>query len=177
MEANKNQGRLIEIVTLAKSYCDLCENALSYNKSEFIDRALDLLPRLYWNFFDIETSGISLDEYDYFSSYVDEEFYENIRSHIAGLIGGDDIFLETFEEDMRYSETPISASISENMADIFQPLFNFISIVRDSEGSQMEDAYISCKEEFESYWSQSLCNVLKALNNLKYGNRIIEDYD
>lgn len=173
-----SSGRLLEIVTLAKSYCDLCESASEYSKAEFIDRSLDILPRLYWNFFDLEAPGLSLRDFDFFSSYVDEEFYEDIRKHIAALMGGDDVFLDTFEQDMQYSETPISASIAEGMADLFQPLYNFISIVKDSEGEQMEDAYINCKEDFENYWSQTLCNLLKALNNLKYGQRLTdEDYD
>ena len=178
MDSDNTSQRLIEIVGLVKSYCELCESSSEYGKLEFIDRALDLLPRIYWNFFDMEAPGVALDDFDYFSSYVDEELYEDVRSRIAALMGGDDMFLDTFEQDMKYSETPISASIAESMADIFQPLYNFISIVKDSEGAQLEDAYINCKEDFENYWSQTLCNLLKALNNLKYGNRINEeDYD
>ena len=69
---------------------------------------------------------------------------------------------------MRYSDTPIAASISENLADIFQPLFNFISIVKDSEGEAAEDAYVDCWDNFAGYWSQTLCNVLRALNHIKY---------
>ena len=160
-------NRLIEITGLAKSFCELCETAREYTKEEFTDRALDLLPRIYWNFFDL-SAGVSLGEEEYFSEYVDEPLYDSIRNSIAAVMGGSDTFLETFEEDMKYSETPITASISECMADLYQPLFNFVSIVQDSEGSQLESAYIYCKEEFENYWSQTLCNALKALNNVKY---------
>ena len=163
-------NRLLEVVSLSKSYCDLCQGVLEYTKGEFTDHALNLLPRIYWNFFDLE-AGVSLGEADYFSEYVDESLYGHIQSSIASLMGSSDTFLETFEEDMKYSETPISSSISECMADIFQPLFNFVSIVHDSEGSQMQEAFISCKEDFETYWSQTLCNVLRALNNVKYTER------
>lgn len=171
---NNDTTRLLDIVSLAKNYCETCQEALQYSKSEFTDRMLDLLPRIYWNFFDL-SAGVSLGEMDYFSDYVDENLYEEVRRGIASVMGASDIFLETFEEDMKYSETPISASVSESLADIFQPLFNFISIVHDSEGSQMEEAFISCKEDFENYWSQTLCNVLRALNNIKYGLREEDD--
>lgn len=171
----KNEtSRLIETVSLSKTYCELCESALEYSKEEFTDRSLDLLPRIYWNFFDL-TAGVSLEELDYFSDYVDEILYERIKKGIATVMGESDTFLETFEEDMKYSDTPISSSISECMADLYQPLFNFISIVHDSEGSQMEEAFINCKEKFENYWSQTLCNVQRALNNVKYHSNI-EDY-
>lgn len=169
-----NRNRLLEITALAKSYCELCQEASEYSKLELTERTLDLLPRIYWNFFDLE-AGVSLEENEYFTSYVDEEIYESIRSRIAKVMGVDDTYLDTFEEDMRYSDTPISASISEGMADVFQPLFNFVSIVKDSDGEQMEEAYINCKDDFESYWSQTLCNVMKALNNIKYGNTLNED--
>ena len=171
---NQNSNRLLEIVSLTKSYCELCEGALEFSRGEFTDHALNLLPRIYWNFFDI-TMGVSLDE-DYFYDYVDETLYEDIKHGIASVMGSADIFLETFEEDMKYSDTPISASISECMADIYQPLFNFVSVVHDSEGAQIEEAFIKCKDDFETYWSQTLCNVLKALNNIKY-RLSEEEYD
>lgn len=173
---NAETNRLIEIVDLAKNYCELCETALEYDKMEFTDRVLDLLPRLYWNFFDL-SAGVSLGESEYFSDYVDETLYGRVQSGISSVMGSSDTFLETFEEDMKYSETPIAASISECLADIFQPLYNFISIVHDSEGSQMEEAFISCREDFENYWSQTLCNALKALNNVKFGMKEENDFD
>lgn len=138
-------------------------------KEEFIDRMLNCLPRIYWEFFDISADElVTLEEWDYQPDYVDEDYYESIRRHIEAVMGPDDIFLETFEEDMKYSETPIAASISESLADLFQPLYNFISVVKDTEGEKLIEAYINCKEDFISYWSQTLCNVLRALNHIKY---------
>ena len=122
-----------------------------------------------------EYSPVSLEEDDedrkYYPSYIDEDYYESVRRHIEALLGPDDVFLETFEEDMKYSDTPIAASISECLADIFQPLYNFISIVKDTDGDELEGAYRECKENFVAYWSQTLCNVLRALNHVYY-NRI-----
>ena len=166
-----NKSRLLEIVSLSTEYCSVCENAGEFEKDEFIDRLLNLLPRIYWEFFDLVPSEIMLEDESYFGSYLEEDYYESIRRHIESLLGEDDVFLETFEEDMKYSDTPIGASIAESLSDIFQPLFNFISIVRDSEGQQMSDAYIICREQFCEYWSQTLCNVLRALNHIKFSNR------
>ena len=167
-------NRLIDLVSLSKSFCETCRDSYQYTKYEFVDRMLDLLPRIYWNFFDI-SAGISLGENDFFSDYVDETLYNEIKGGISAVMGGDDTFLETFEEDMKYSETPITATISESLADLFQPLFNFVSVVHDSEGEQLQEVFISCKEDFESYWSQTLCNVLRAINNIKYSYREEED--
>ena len=171
MEEDIIRHRLIDLTSLAADYCSTCETAREMERGEFIDRMLDCLPRIYWNFLDLSAEEmVTLDEIDYFSSYVDEDYYESIRRNIETLLGLDDVFLETFEEDMKYSDTPIAASISESLADLFQPLFNFISIVKDTEGDKIVEAYMQCHEDFESYWSQTLCNVLRALNHLKFNN-------
>lgn len=169
MEEDIVRHRLLGITSLAADYCAVCETAREMERDEFVDRMLNSLPRIYWEFLDLGCDDmVSLDEFDYFSSYVDEDYYESIRRNIETLLGPDDVFLETFEEDMKYSDTPIAASIAESLADLFQPLFNFISIVKDTEGDKITEAYMQCHEDFESYWSQTLCNVLRALNHLKY---------
>ena len=157
------------VTRLCADYCAVCENAAELEKMELVERMLDLLPRIYWEFFDISAEDlVVLEEWGYRPDYVDEDYYESIRRHIEMSLGPDDTFLETFEEDMKYSETPIAASISESLADIFQPLFNFISVVKDTDGDSLVEAYMACKEDFETYWSQTLCNVLRALNHVKY---------
>lgn len=167
MEAKE---KIIAVTALSADYCRTLENCREFEMSEFIDRVLNLLPRLYLAYTDVvpeENPALEEDE-EYFESYVDEDFYESIRRNVETVLGPDDTFLETFEENMKYSDTPIAASISECLADIFQPLYNFISIVKDTEGEKLEAAYKECRENFESYWAQTLCNVLRAVNNLKY---------
>ena len=169
MTEDNIRRRLMTVTAYAADYCTACERAGDMERDEFVDRMLDLLPRIYWEIFDITTEDVvTLGETDYFSTYVDEDYYDSIRRHMEALLGADDVFLETFEEDMKYSDTPIAASIAESLADIFQPLFDFISVVKDTDGDKITEAYLQCKEDFESYWSQTLCNVLRALNHIKY---------
>lgn len=171
MNEDNIRTRLLNVTSLAADYCAICENASEMEKKEFIDRMLNILPRIYWEFFDITADDlVALEEWDYLPDYVDEDYYESVRRHIEAILGPDDMFLETFMEDMKYSDTPIAASISESLADLFQPLFNFISVVKDTEGDKIVEAYIVCKDDFITYWSQTLCNVLRALNHLKYNS-------
>lgn len=160
---------LIKTVSLITEFCNIVENAREFEKEEFVGRILYCLPQIYLDFLKFAPETVSLDgDYGFYQSYVDEDFYEEIRRNVAAVIGEDDIFLETFEEDMKYSDTPIASSISESLADIFQPLYNFISIVKETDGEEIEGAMRECRESFELYWSQTLCNVLRALNNLKF---------
>lgn len=169
MTDSELRSQLLGVTALASQYCISLENAENSERDDFIKEMLQLLPKLYIEFSDLDEDELEASlEYEYFPSYVDEEFYDSIRRKVETVIAPDDIFLETFEEDMKYSDTPIAASISESLADIFQPLYNFISIVKESEGEQAQDAFRECKENFESYWAQTLCNVMRALNHLRY---------
>lgn len=170
MNDTETTSRLLAVSALAADYCAALENSRNAVKSDFVTEMLDLLPRLYWNFSDLvvdtdhhEEAGLG-----YFPEYVDEDFYDAVRRNVESVLGEDDVFLETFEQDMKYSDTPIAASIAECLADIFQPLYNFLSVVRESDGEQAAGAYAECRENFAAYWSQTLCNVMRALNHLRY---------
>lgn len=161
--------QLIELSTLSANYCAVVENVLNYDKTEFINQVLNLLPRLYVGFLAINVDDIpdSINE-GYYAEYVDEARYDEVKQNIGSLIGEDDVYLETFQEDMKYSEHPVAATISESLADIFQPLYNFVGIVVDLGEDEIEGAGKECVEQFARYWSQILCNVMRALNEIKY---------
>ena len=169
MKENEINARLMNLTALCAKYCAAVENCQESEQEEFVKEMLDYLPRIYLEFSDIESEEVAPGlEFEYFPTYVDEDFYESVRRNVEMLMGENDTFLETFEEDMKYSDTPVAASISESLADIFQPLYNFISVVKDSEGENAGGAFAECKENFEGYWSQTLCNVMRALNHIRY---------
>ncbi len=163
--------RLINLVALCSEYCAALENSREMEKSDFVYSLLGYLPRIYFEFHDIdeEESAASFDEWSIgLTDHLDEMQYEAIRLQLAAVFGEDDTYLETFERDMKYSDSPIATTISENLADIYQPLYNFVAEVRESEGGSLEEAFRACKDAFKEYWSQTLCNVLRAVNNLEY---------
>lgn len=158
--------RLINLVALGAEYCSTVENCIEMELKELVDNLLGIMPRIYYEFHDIDAGeSASLDEWGTgVSEHLDEEQYENVRIQLAAAFGEEDTYLETFEKDMKYSDTPIATTISENLADLYQPLFDFVVEVRESEGDNLEEAYRACKEGFKEYWSQTLCNVMRALN-------------
>lgn len=168
MENFKN--RLINLVAICSDYCVTLENSRELDKDELVASMLNYLPRIYWEFADIEApEDNSLEEWgSSLTEHLDEEQYDSVRSALASTFGEDDTYLETFEKDMKYSDTPIATSISENLADIYQPLYNFVVEVRESAGDSLEDAFRECKESFMQYWAQTLCNALRPLNALRY---------
>ena len=164
-QQDNNTNALYETVALAARYCAEVAAAPQQDKEEFVSSMCTLLPRLYTAFGAYEPR---CDAPDYLTDYVDEEYYNAIRGAVAALMGEDDTYLETFHEDMKYSDTPIAASVSEGLADIFQDLYNFTEAVKESDGEQLEEAYALCRENFRLYWSHTLCNTLRPLNALRY---------
>ena len=69
---------------------------------------------------------------------------------------------------MKYSDTPIAASVSEGLADLFQVCYNFLESIKDVPEELIEQGIVAMKEDFEGYWSRILCNVLRPLNQVRY---------
>ena len=69
---------------------------------------------------------------------------------------------------MQYSDTPIAAFISENLADIYQDMGNFISLFRQGNEEVMLEAIAICRTNFREFWGQQLFNALKALHFIRY---------
>ena len=159
----------LAFIALCNEYCAAVEDVRESDKDDFVQSMLRLLPRLYISATDLKVEA--LDEEDaYLEPILDEDYYESVRCGIENLMGPEDIFLEVFEEDMKYPDTPIAASISESLADIFQVLYNFVGMVKEAPEHLIPMALVAVRDEFQGYWSRILCNVLRALNQLRYNS-------
>lgn len=155
----------IAFTGIATEYCRTIQQAT--DRDELVDAMIRLLPRLYIMATDMAGS-VTDDDDAWLDQSLDEDGYEQVRSSLASLLEDDDIYLDTFEEDMKYSDTPVSASIAEGLADLFQVLFNFVETLRDATDSTATAAIASVTDDFRNYWSQTLVNVMRPLNALKY---------
>lgn len=157
----------IAFMALCKEYCVAIENAAETEPADFIDTMLRLLPRLYISASDITSPGIETD--CYITPALNEDYYDAVRRRIEIVMGEDDTYLEVFLDDMKYSDTPIAASISEGLADLFQEFYNVLSMVdADAPTGTLTEIATAAKENFQLYWSRTLCNILRALNEIKY---------
>jgi hypothetical protein len=158
----------IMFIGLANEYCNLVENSEDFEKEQFVEQMLKILPRIY-----ISASDLELPIYEdslYIEPRLEEVYYDSVRRNMERILGEDDTVLEAFEEDMKFSDTPIAVSISEYLADIFQDLYNFVHSVKDAPQSHINDFLCVCKENFDAYWGQKLCNALRALHAVKYNS-------
>ena len=77
--------------------------------------------------------------------------------------------------DMKYSDQPITKYISEDLADIYQDIKDFIFVFQLGLNETMNDALAICQENFALYWGQKLVNTLRALHDVKYAQADSED--
>ena len=142
------------------------ERARDMKRYDFVDTALKILPLLYLKATLLPPcEPIGEDEPE---TFVTEEDYELIRRAIAGVLGAKDDYLEVFLPDMVYSDTPIKKCISEDLADIYQDLKDFISVFQLGLNETMNDSLVVCKEHFREFWGQRLVNTMRALHDVKY---------
>ncbi len=157
---------VVEFVTVGVQYCSYLESFENDTLSSLTDKLTKLLPLLYLKATLLPEIEIEYEIYP--EVIVTEDDYNYILSRLFNVYKSDDTYLEVFLEDMKYSDTPISASISEDIADIYQDIKNFISIYEQGIEENMAEALFTCNENFKLFWGQKLVNVLRALHSLKY---------
>lgn len=156
----------VEFVTVAAECCGFLERAGEHPRRAFVDTALKFLPLLYLKAL-LLPAGERIDHFDP-ERFVTEGDYERVRSSIAVLMGEKDDYLDVFLEDMVYSESPIHQNISETLADIYQPLKDFVCVYQLGLDQTMNDALVICAEQFAEFWGQRLVNVLRALHEVRF---------
>ena len=156
------QQPAIEFVTVAVQLCIYLEQIEEQGKSEFVEKMLCLLPLLYLKARLLPKATEELDGFP--ERFVSEQEYEDIRQKVAQCMGEHDTYLEVFVEDMRYSDEPITAFVSENIADIYQEVKDLACNYQTRDEAVMNDALVNCIEAFEQHWGQKLLNVLRPLH-------------
>lgn len=163
----------IEFVTVAAEYCGFIERSREVGKQSFVDTALKILPLLY-----LKASLLPECELmgeDDLETFVTEDDYEYVRRSIAKVLGAQDDYLEVFHPDMAYSDTPIKKCISEDLADIYQDLKDFIGVFQSGLNVTMNDSLCVCREHFAEFWGQRLVNTMRALHDVKYHSSSEDD--
>ena len=157
---------VVEFVTVAAEFCKFLEQAEAMKRDTFVDTALKILPLLYLKAAMLPETEMIGDEAP--ESYVTEEIYEVLRINLADLLAEKDDYLDVFIQDMVYSDQPIKKNISEDLADIYQSVKDFIFVFQLGLNETMNDSLFICQEQFGEYWGQTLVNTLRALHDVKY---------
>lgn len=165
---------VVEFVTVANEYCAWIEKTMQFSRRQFIDTGVKLLPLLYLKASVLSKPELMLKD-DFLDKAVTEEDYQQINNAVLFKMGPHNDYLEVFTADMQRSVEPLTASVSENLTDIYQDLKDFLMSYRTAVTEIMNDALHELISNFELYWGQRLVNVLRALHQVLYSGEELDE--
>ncbi|HHU96889.1 MAG: DUF5063 domain-containing protein [Bacteroidota bacterium] len=157
--------QVIEFMAVAVEFCSLLEKDVAPKREEWVDKMVKLLPLLYLKAWLLPETVPTFNEE--LPAFVKEEDYHRVAHTVENVMGDENVYLDVFVEEMRYSDTPVTSFVSEAIADIYQDVRNLVSVYQFELTAQMNDALYVCKVHFFTYWGQKLVNVLRPLHALK----------
>jgi hypothetical protein len=166
---------VIEFVAVANEFCKYSENVSGIKGEELLKILQRLLPLLYLkaSFLPVFTPYFE----DTNEKFVTENDWTRIHDDFRRKFGSANDYLEVFDEKINDSETPVSSSLAENMADIYQDLKDFIILYQTGTVEVMNDALWECQMNFENYWGQKLVNALRAVHKFNYSHEELNEND
>lgn len=156
----------LDFVTIGVEFCSFLEKMEIKSRTEWAKTMLRILPLLYVKATllpSVEVIGDQMAEV-----FVKEQDYMLIANQVASVLAEEDVYLDVFVEDMKYSDRPVSSFVSEDIADIYQDIRNFVSVYQHGLDETMVFALNDIAENFRAYWGQKLVNVLRPLHALVY---------
>lgn len=169
---------VVEFVAVANEFCKYAEHAPELKGDEILKIMQRLLPLMY-----LKASLLpALEPFfeDGNEKFVSEADWSRIHNTLAEKIGTADEFIEIPDERTSETDSPVLSSISENMADIYQDMKDFLLLYQTGTKEVMNDALCECRMNFENIWGQKLVNSLKAIHRFIYsgeeiGSREVEE--
>lgn len=174
MEANSDQvysRNVVEFVAVANEFCKYAEHASTLKGDELLKILQRILPLVY-------LKASLLPQFEPFfedgnEKFVTEADWNIINETLREKFGTANDYLEVFDEKINQSEGPVASSISENMADIYQDIKDFLLLYQTGTKEVMNDAVWECRMNFENFWGQKLVNSMRAIHKFLYSGEEI----
>lgn len=163
---------VVEFVAVANEYCKYAEHVSEIKGDEMLRILQRLLPFLY-----LKASLLpKLEPFfeDGNEKFIKESDWFRIHDTFKEKFGTANDYLEVFDEKINDSEGPVTSSLSENMADMYQDLKDFLLLYQTGTSEVMNDAIWQCRMNFEDFWGQKLVNSMRAIHKFIYSGEEIQ---
>ena len=162
---------VIEFVAVANEFCKYSEHSSELRGDELLRILQRILPLLYIKASLLPQLNPFFDDGN--EKFVSESDWVRIHDLLKEKFGNADDFLEVFDEKSIETDGPILSSISENMADIYQDIKDFLLLYQTGTSEVMNDAIWECRMNFENFWGQKLVNSMRAIHKFIYSGEEI----
>ncbi len=162
---------VIEFVAVANEFCKYTEHASELKGDEMLKIMQRIMPLMYLKASLIPELIPFFEEGN--EKFVTESDWVRIHEILREKFGTADDYLEVFDEKINETGEPITSSISENMADIYQDIKDFLILYQTGTVEVMNDAVWECRTNFETFWGQKLVNSMRAIHKFIYSGEEI----
>ena len=162
---------VVEFVAVANEFCKYVEHASELKGDELLKILQRIMPLMY-----LKASLLpQLEPFfeDGNEKFVKEAVWAIISDTLKEKFGTADDYLEVFDDKIKETEGPVVSSMSENMADIYQDMKDFLLLYQTGTAEVMNDAVWECRMNFESFWGQKLVNSMRAIHKFIYSGEEI----
>ena len=162
---------VIEFVAVANEFCKYAERASEIKGDELLKILQRILPLMYLKASLLPEMNPFFEDGN--EKFVAESDWIKIHGTLREKFGTADDYLEVFDEKMSESEGPVLSSISENIADMYQDIKDFLLLYQTGTNEVMNDAIWECRLNFETFWGQKLLNSMRAVHKFLYSGEEI----
>jgi hypothetical protein len=162
---------VVDFVAVANEFCKYAEHASELKGDELLKILQRILPLMYLKASLLPEMTPFFEEGN--EKFVTEADWIRIHSTLEDKFGTADAYLEIFDDRTDVQDGPAVASISENMADIYQDIKDFLLLYQTGTAEVMNDAVWECRLNFESFWGQKLLNSMRAIHKFIYSGEEI----
>lgn len=160
-----NSRKVLEMLTVANEFCLFIEENSKYETIQIMAYLERVVPLLYLKgslLPEIEISDESANE-----RFVTEEQWETCFQQLKNKFGKVDIF---YSNEKANEKDVQKCSLSDNIADLYQDIKDFVLLYSRNTTAARENAVISCKMLFESRWGYRAIRIMQAIHFALYGN-------
>jgi len=162
---------VVEFVAVANEFCKYTEHASELKGDELLKILQRILPLMYLKASLLPQLNPIFEDGN--EKFVTESDWTEIQDTLMEKFGTANDYLEVFDERMTESEGPVISAISENMADIYQDIKDFLLLYQTGTVEVMNDAVWECRMNFENFWGQKLVNSMRAIHRFLYSGEEI----
>ncbi len=158
---------VLETVTIAEEFCYYFDDIEPKSPEGILNFIHRILPLLYLKgtfLPDVEVEYPEANE-----KFVTPEQWEELFYALREKFGRKD---EYYIIDPQYiNETePLKASLSENIADIYQSMKDFVTLFKKNTHAHRQNAVADFKYLFQTHWGYRVGNVLPKVHHMLYEN-------
>jgi hypothetical protein len=159
----ENSMNVLEFVRVAHEYCLFTENAAENNNSAIFDFLLKIGPLLYLK--GKLLPEISPEYPEASERFVNEEEWQEIFNAYRQIFNKDDEYYHVSYEEFNEFEA-VKASLSENLADVYQDLKDFILLYQKNSQAARQNAVHDCRSLFETRWGPKMLSSMRYIHFL-----------